>query len=102
MVHIDTFLVKNDKLSAVIDFGGLGIGDPACDFTVAWTFFENESRNAFRTTLAVDDATWGRARGWALWKALITYAQLPETNAAEKEKSKHVLDEIISDYKNEN
>jgi len=94
-------LVKNGKLIAVIDFGGLGIGDPACDFAIAWTFFKNESRHAFRTALATDDETWNRARGWALWKALITYAQLPGTNSAEKESSKKIIDEIVTDYKNE-
>lgn len=94
-------LVKNGKLTAVIDFGGLGIGDPACDYAIAWTFFDTENRMIFRKTLAVDDETWSRGRGWALWKALITYAQLPGTNPAEKEKAKKIIDVIIADYKNE-
>jgi aminoglycoside phosphotransferase (APT) family kinase protein len=94
-------LVKDGKLTAVIDFGGLGIGDPACDYAIAWTFFDNESRNTFRTTLGVDDETWNRARAWALWKALITVAQLPGTNSTEQEKSKRVIDEIIADYQKE-
>lgn len=93
-------LVKNGKLAAVIDFGGLGIGDPACDCAIAWTFFDKEGRITFRNALAVDDATWNRARGWALWKALITYAQLSGTNMAEKEKAKKVIDILIADYKN--
>lgn len=88
-------LVKKDQLSAVIDFGGLGVGDPACDYAIAWTFFNDESREIFRTALKVDDETWSRARGWALWKALITYAQLPGTNTTEKENAKNVIDEII-------
>ena len=92
-------LVKNGRLTAVIDFGGLGIGDPACDYAIAWTFFDDESRNRFRTALAVDDDTWNRARGWALWKALITYAELPGTNSPEKEKAKCVINEIIAEYK---
>ena len=92
-------LVKNGKLCAVIDFGGLGIGDPACDLAIAWTFFKKESRNTFRTTLSLDDATWRRARGWALWKALIICAKLPDTNPLEIEKSKHIINEIVADYK---
>ena len=31
-------LVKDGKLCAVIDFGILGVGDPACDAAMAWTF----------------------------------------------------------------
>jgi aminoglycoside phosphotransferase (APT) family kinase protein len=94
-------IVKNGKLMAVIDFGGLGVGDPACDYAIGWTFFDRESRIVFRNVLAVNDQTWNRARGWALWKALITYAELSGTNAAEKEKSKKVIDMLIADYKNE-
>jgi len=91
----NNLLVKNGRLCAVIDFGGLGIGDPACDYAIAWTFFNNESRHILRTALACDNATWERARGWALWKALITYAQLPGTNVVEKENAKYVIDAII-------
>ena len=64
-------LVDEDgRLCAVIDFGCSAVGDPACDLTVAWTLFSGSSRAAFRSGLDVDDATWARARGWALWKAL--------------------------------
>jgi aminoglycoside phosphotransferase (APT) family kinase protein len=91
-------LVKNGQLNAVIDFGGLGIGDPACDLAIAWTFFTKESRAVFRTTLDLDNATWERGRGWALWKALIIYAQLPGTNPLEIKKSKQIIDEILTDY----
>lgn len=69
-------LVKNGRLSAVIDFGCSAVGDPACDLAIAWTFFAGESRRAFRDALALDGDTWARGRGWALWKALITHAEL--------------------------
>jgi aminoglycoside phosphotransferase (APT) family kinase protein len=68
-------LIVDGHLSAVIDFGCSAVGDPACDLVVAWTFFTAESRKAFRAALALDDATWARARGWALWKATITLAR---------------------------
>ena len=66
-------LVDDDggRLHAVIDFGCSAVGDPACDLTVAWTLFSGASRTAFRAGLEFDDATWARARGWALWKAII-------------------------------
>jgi aminoglycoside phosphotransferase (APT) family kinase protein len=65
-------LVQNGKLSAVIDFGLMAIGDPACDLAIAWTFFDTRSRQQFFETLPHDRATRQRGRGWALWKALIT------------------------------
>ena len=68
-------LVREGSLRAVIDFGCIGIGDPACDLVMAWTFFTEESRNVFRRQLPLDESTWARGRGWALWKALITLAQ---------------------------
>lgn len=64
-------LVTDGALSAVIDFGTSGVGDPACDLVIAWTFLSGPSREVFRETVGQDDASWARARGWALWKALI-------------------------------
>jgi aminoglycoside phosphotransferase (APT) family kinase protein len=65
-------LVVDGRLSAVIDFGSMAVGDPACDLAIAWTLFADTSRRTFRRHLGIDEATWDRARGWALWKALIT------------------------------
>jgi len=67
-------LTRDDRLSAVIDFGCCAVGDPACDLVIAWTFLHGDDRAAFRTRTQLDDATWARARGWALWKALLTLA----------------------------
>lgn len=72
---VGNLLVRDGRLAAVIDFGTSGVGDPACDLVLAWTLFSGAGRETFRSTIdqdiAVDDATWARARGWALWKALI-------------------------------
>jgi aminoglycoside phosphotransferase (APT) family kinase protein len=65
-------LVIDGELAAVIDFGTCGVGDPACDLAVAWTLLTAAGRQAFRDRLSVDDATWTRGRGWALWKTLAT------------------------------
>ena len=65
-------LVQDGRLSAVIDFGTCGVGDPASDLVIAYTFFTGRSRETFRDAVQQDDAMWARARGWALWKALIT------------------------------
>lgn len=64
-------LVTGGHLAAVVDFGCCGVGDPACDTAIAWTFFDGSSRAAFRDRLGVDAGTWARGRGWALWKALL-------------------------------
>jgi aminoglycoside phosphotransferase (APT) family kinase protein len=93
-VSAGNLLIKDGKLSAVIDFGCSGTGDPACDLAIAWTFFEGESRAAFRATLLTDDATWLRGRGWALWKALITLAK-PDIALAEAEKQRRIIDQVL-------
>lgn len=71
-VAASNLLVSGGELVAVIDFGCCAVGDPACDLVLAWTLFSGRSREAFAATLDVDAAMWARARGWALWKALIT------------------------------
>lgn len=90
-------LVENGKLSAVIDFGSSAVGDPACDLVIAWTLFSGESRHTFRSALSLDDETWCRARGWALWKALITAAG-HDSNQREAEKSWRVIEEVLADH----
>ncbi len=64
-------LVERGRLSAVIDFGCLGVGDPACEVMVAWKMLTADTRDIFRAELSVDEATWARSRGWALSQALI-------------------------------
>ena len=56
-------LVEDGRLSAVIDWGCLGVGDPACGAMVAWKVLTAETRDSFRTALSLDESTWARARG---------------------------------------
>lgn len=67
-------LLRDGRLSAVIDFGCSGVGDPACDLAIMWTSFGPSERRRFRERLDVTQEEWSRGRGWALWKALITVA----------------------------
>jgi len=97
-VAAGNLLVRDGQLSAVIDFGSSGVGDPACDLAIAWTLFAGESRVAFRETLPLDDATWARGRGWTLWKALITVAALPGTNALAASSSRRIIDDVLDDH----
>jgi aminoglycoside phosphotransferase (APT) family kinase protein len=71
-VAVGNLLVREGRLAAVIDFGTSGVGDPACDVVLAFTFLRGAARDAFRVALGADEGTWSRGRGWALWKALIT------------------------------
>lgn len=96
-VSAANLLVQRGRLSAVIDFGCSGVGDPACDLTIAWTLFSGESREAFRAALPVDSAAWARGRGWALWKGLITLAGHIDTNPLEAGKARRVIDEVLGD-----
>jgi aminoglycoside phosphotransferase (APT) family kinase protein len=91
-------LVEDGRLSAVIDFGTSGVGDPACDLSIAWTMFQDESREAFRAPLPLDRETWARARGWTLWKALIVAAEMPGTDRLEVERSRRVIAEVLADH----
>ena len=93
-VAAGNLLVRNGELCAVIDFGMLGVGDPACDLSIAWTLFAGESRQRFRAMLSLDDDTWARARAWTLWKALVVAAGLTETNAADAAQSRRGLSEV--------
>jgi aminoglycoside phosphotransferase (APT) family kinase protein len=69
-VHADLYpvnlLARQGRLAAVIDFGGLGVGDPACDMLPAWALLTAKARDVFRAEARVDDATWARGRGWGL------------------------------------
>ena len=71
-------LVAGGALQAVIDFGGVAVGDPAYDLVMEWEFFTGDSAAAFRRGLQLDEATWARGRGWALCKALVALAKEKE------------------------
>ena len=91
-------LVRDGRLAAVIDFGSSGVGDPACDTVIAWTFLSGPSRARFRAELDADRATWSRGRGWALWKALISLVGHLERDAPEAALARRDIDEVLADY----
>lgn len=95
-LYAPNLLARDGRLSAVIDFGGLGVGDPACDLMVAWNLFTGESRAAFRGALDPDDASWRRGRGWALSMALIALPYYLHTNPAMVAMSRHTLSEVLA------
>lgn len=64
-LHPANLLSTRGRASAVIDWGQMAVGDPACDLMIGWNFWRSQ-REQFREVVAVDEATWQRGRGWAL------------------------------------
>jgi aminoglycoside phosphotransferase (APT) family kinase protein len=89
-------LVVDGRLSAVIDFGGLNVGDPACDLQPAWNVFAGDSRNRFRAELQVDDGSWLRGRGWALSQAVTALAYYWDTNPGMVRQASHALAQVLA------
>jgi aminoglycoside phosphotransferase (APT) family kinase protein len=97
-VAVGNLLVRDGRLAAVLDFGSSGVGDPACDTVIAWTFLSGSSRDRFRAELGVDPGTWSRGRGWALWKALISLAGHLERDEPEAVVARRDIEQILADH----
>ena len=91
-------LLRDGRLSAVIDFGTSGVGDPACDTTIAWTFLSGESSRIFKQRLPFDEATWVRGRGWAIWKAMIVLVEALKDDPQDAAYTKGVIEAILADH----
>jgi aminoglycoside phosphotransferase (APT) family kinase protein len=89
-------LLLAGRVSAVIDFGCLGVGDPAVDLIVAWNLLDPDARQAYRAALDVDDATWARGRAWALSIALIQLPYYKDTNPTLAANSRRVVREVLA------
>jgi aminoglycoside phosphotransferase (APT) family kinase protein len=92
-VAVGNLLTSGGRLAAVIDFGTCGVGDPACDVVLAWTFFDARERQVFREAAGLPRDVWDRGRAWALWKALITLAG----DAVPDPSQVHALTELLAE-----
>ncbi|WP_405526146.1 aminoglycoside phosphotransferase family protein [Streptomyces avidinii] len=90
-------LVSGGRLSSVIDFGCMGVGDPACDLFPAWNLLPAGARNVFREALGVDDATWRRGRGRTLSQAVIALPYYRTTNPAMADNARHVIRAVLEE-----
>jgi aminoglycoside phosphotransferase (APT) family kinase protein len=79
-LDVRNWLVRAGRVSGVIDWGSMGVGDPACDVMVAWKLHSSVARDAFREALSTDEATWTRARGWAVSEAVAILAYYTPKN----------------------
>ena len=91
-------LAVDGALAAIIDWGCLGTGDPACDLIVAWNLLTPELRAEFRAALGADDATWARGRGWALSCGIIALPYYQHTNPTLAAISRRAIDAVIADH----
>jgi aminoglycoside phosphotransferase (APT) family kinase protein len=99
-IHSDllrpNLLVRGGRLHAVIDFGAVGVGDPATDVIAAWSVFGPAGRATFRAALDVDDGTWERARGIALHQAAAIIPYYAETNPGFVALARRTVEEILA------
>jgi aminoglycoside phosphotransferase (APT) family kinase protein len=97
-LDVRNWLVRDGRISGVIDWGSMGVGDPACDVMVAWKLHSPAARDAFRDALPADDPTWERARGWALSQAVAILAYYtPENNPILYAEAERWLELALSD-----
>jgi aminoglycoside phosphotransferase (APT) family kinase protein len=90
-------LVREQRLTGVLDFGLVGVGDPACDLIAAWGVLPSRARGMLREELGVDDATWARGRGWALSLGLIALPYYKDTNPGFADVARHLIGEVLAE-----
>jgi aminoglycoside phosphotransferase (APT) family kinase protein len=100
-IHSDllrpNLLVQGGRLCGVIDFGSVGVGDPASDVIAAWSVFGPAGRKTYRDALEVDDGTWHRACGFALHQAALIIPYYPDTNPGFVAMAKRTVEQILAD-----
>ncbi len=90
-------LVVNGRLSAIIDFGTLQVGDPACDLQAAWNMFAGDSRRRFLAEAGADDASWLRGRGTVLYQSVMALAYYWDTNPGMVRQASRALAAVLAD-----
>lgn len=88
-------LVRDRRLTAVIDLGVVCVGDPAVDLMPAWNLLAGGARETYRRALGVSDATWERGRGWAIVQAIGALPYYVDTNPVMAETARHTLDAVL-------
>jgi aminoglycoside phosphotransferase (APT) family kinase protein len=67
-LHPKNLVGADGRLVGAIDWGDLGVGDPATDLGAAWMLFPPEAHDdVWDAYGGVSDATLARARGWAIF-----------------------------------
>ena len=92
---IGNMLMKDKKLTAMIDFGGIALGDPACDLVIAWTFLKGRARDIFMHEMDLDKDTWLRAKAWTLWKETYELCQITDRHDPDFEMHKNTIEDVL-------
>jgi aminoglycoside phosphotransferase (APT) family kinase protein len=93
----ENLLVTDTRLSAVLDFGGLSVGDPTVDLVAAWEVLDPPARETFRRLIDVDDATWELARAWALALGMMTFPYYWDTMPARCENRLAMVRSVLAE-----
>jgi aminoglycoside phosphotransferase (APT) family kinase protein len=97
-LDVRNWVVRDGRISGVLDWGTMGVGDPACEVMVAWKLHSSAARDAFREALPVADPTWKRARGWVVSQAVAALAYYtPENNPSLYREAERWLDLVLSE-----
>lgn len=99
-LHWGNVLTRSNRIVGVIDFGALGLGDPATDLMSAWIFFDHDARQYFKSRIDADAATWARGAGWALSFAIIALPYYLPKKHVLADIAEHTLLQVVHDYKN--
>ena len=94
-INVGNLLCKQRRLHAVIDFGLVSVGDPACDYVMAWNYFNEATRQCFRDILSIDDSTWLRSAGWELWKSAITLTNTDQITTTNQQQRMQCIQTIL-------
>jgi len=96
-LQASNLLADSGRLYAVIDFGCMGVGDPACDAMPAWLYFSRQTRRTYREALGADDATWARGRGWALYVGMAAVPYYKDSNPVFAAVGRRAIEEVLDD-----
>ena len=92
---VGNILVKDNKLSGVIDFGCTAMGDPACDIVIAWTFLSGKARDIFINAMDIDENTWLRSRAWTLWESKFELCNITDKSSPEANVQIKIINDLI-------
>jgi aminoglycoside phosphotransferase (APT) family kinase protein len=95
--HVGNLLGQGERVTAVLDFGGLGYGDPACDLDIAFTLMTERTRAVFRSALGLDEAAWVRGLGWALAGGVTAYAAYAATEPRVVAQTRRQIAEVLAE-----
>lgn len=96
-LHPLNLLVRRGKLTAIIDWGSMGLGDPGMDMMVAWTLFDPPARQHFRNRLTPDPRAWGRGWALALAKSIMAIPYYRQSNPVFHRVMRQTLARVLAD-----